>query len=486
MPDPPARPDVQARLAWAIDGLRESRPDESAHSVVTKRQRTVALIGVAVLIVLGLVAWELVLGVVVAFTLLLYVATIVQRLVLIRHSRRGESTVQISDEEARAVPDHELPRYTVMVPAYREPEVVATLIASLDRLEYPRDRLEVLLVLEADDDETLEAARLAIGDGDVHIVQVPPAEPRTKPKALNFALLEATGDLVTIYDAEDVPEPLQLRKAALALARADHRVACVQAQLNYFNPEQNLITQWFTIEYTTWFTQFLPGLMATGAPIPLGGTSNHFRRNVLIEAGGWDPYNVTEDADLGVRLHRLGFAVQVLESITLEEANSDFVNWVKQRSRWYKGYLQTWLLNLRHPVRSARELGLRNFLTFNLFVGGTPLLALVNPIFWGMGLLWFIMKPAVIADIFTGPVYYVGLLCWVVGNFLLFYSFLLTAVARDDVKLLKAALLIPAYFVMMSLAAYKAAVQLVFNASYWEKTTHGLSRQRVVEPGAAA
>ncbi len=200
---------------------------------------------------------------------------------------------------------------------------------------------------------------------------VPPAEPRTKPKALNFGLTLARGDIVAVYDVEDKPDLLQLRRAAVALSRFGPEVGCLQGKLSYRNATQNIITKWFTVEYAMWFSFFLPGLASLGAPIPLGGTSNHFRRGALRALGGWDPYNVTEDCDLGIRMFREHYKIKVLESTTLEEANSDFVNWVKQRSRWYKGYLQTFLIHLRSPRRAHQEIGRKGF-SLVLFVGGTP------------------------------------------------------------------------------------------------------------------
>lgn len=479
----PAPLDASSRLDWAVNGLRRTAPDASA-IVVTTRAQKIVIVAVATAVLIGLLVAPRWVGVALMGSVLLaYVGTIVNRLLLMVHAVRHEGSIRVTDDEAYALPDSQLPRYSVLVPCYQEPSVVEQLVAALDRLDYPDDKLEILVVLEADDFETIAAAREAIAGPHIRIVEVPPAEPRTKPKALNYALTECRGDVVAVYDAEDLPEPLQLRRAAIALAAGGPQLACVQAQLNYFNPDQNLLTQWFTIEYTSWFTQLLPGLVAIGAPVPLGGTSNHFRKDVLLKVGGWDPYNVTEDADLGLRLHREGYGVGVLESVTLEEANSDFVNWVKQRSRWYKGYLQTWLINMRHPLRTFRQLGARGFFVFNAFVGGTPFLALVNPIMWLLTALWFLLEPAFIHAILPTPLFFAGLFCWIVGNFLLLYAFVLTAVARDDVRLLKAALLLPLYFVMMSLAAYKALVQLVGQPSYWEKTTHGLAG--AAEPGAA-
>src|SRR5262249_13388688 len=275
------------------------------------------------------------------------------------------------------------------------------------------------------------------------IVAVPAGEPPTKPKALNYGLLEGSGEIVAVYDAEDQPQPYQLRRAAIALRGVGERGARVQGQLHSFKPGPNPITRWFTLEYTTWFPQLLPGLVHSQVPVPLGGTSNHFRRDTLVEVGGWDPYNVTEDADLGLRLHRLGYRVGVLESLTLEEANSDFINWVKQRSRWYKGYLQTWLLNMRHPVELFRALGVKGFAAFNLFVGGTPLLAVVNPIFWTLTLIWFMVHPYFIKQLLPTPLFFAGLICWVLGNFLTLYAFTLTALKEERVSLLKWALLMP-------------------------------------------
>jgi cellulose synthase/poly-beta-1,6-N-acetylglucosamine synthase-like glycosyltransferase len=294
----------------------------------------------------------------------------------------------------------------------------------------------------------------------------------------------ARGDIVTIYDAEDHPDPLQLRRAAITLSRLGPEVACLQAKLSYSNVEQNLITRWFTIEYAMWFSLFLPGLVSVNAPLPLGGTSNHFRRTVLEAIGGWDPYNVTEDADLGIRLYREGFTVRVLESITFEEANSDFVNWVKQRSRWYKGYLQTWLIHMRHPILLYREMGFRGFLVFNLFVGGTPMLAVLNPIFWTMTTLWFIGHPYFIRAIFPAPVFYPAIACFSFGNFAIAYLTVINCRIMKQVELLWAALTVPLYWVMMSIAAIKAVFQLAFAPTFWEKTVHGLDRPKAAQPPA--
>lgn len=464
-------------LDRSLIGLRQAAPDMSAHTVLSRRQKfAVIAMGAATVGGAALNA-ILLLQILIGVGTAAYASTLIYRLVLVRRGLQGSNLVQVSDEDALAVPAEALPIYSVLVPAYREPEVIAKIVAAISGLNYPPKKLDVRLLLEADDDDTIAAARSSVLNTPITIVLVPPAEPRTKPKACNFGLQSATGELVTIFDAEDRPEPLQLRRAVVALERLGEDFACVQARLGYFNAKQNIITRWFTIEYGTWFRFLLPGLASVGAPIPLGGTSNHFRTPLLRALQAWDPYNVTEDADLGIRLARLGYSVGVLDSVTQEEANSDFVNWVKQRSRWYKGYFQTWLVHMRRPVTVHRELGWRGALGLHLFVLGTPLTALMNPMFWSLAVLWFVQKPTGVAELFPPEVYYLALACFVIGNAAVIYVNVLTTRVIGQPSLLRAGLLVPGYWVMMSIAAAKAGYQLIFKPSYWEKTSHGLNTE---------
>jgi cellulose synthase/poly-beta-1,6-N-acetylglucosamine synthase-like glycosyltransferase len=457
-------------------------PDFSARVVLSRMQRAGLIVALVLITVWAVLRPMAVLQTVVAIVTVAYGAAIVFRVVLVWASTRGEHLIRVSDEEARAVPDDELPVYTVLVPAYREPAVIGQLMSHLGALEYPADRLEIILLLEEDDRETIDAASAVVTAGHVRILVVPESQPKTKPKACNVGLEQATGEFVTIYDAEDVPDPLQLRRAVVALRRLGPSYVCLQAELGYFNIDQNRITKWFALEYATWFRSLLPGLVALRMPIPLGGTSNHFRARELRELGAWDPYNVTEDADLGIRLARSGFRVGVLDSVTLEEANSDFINWIKQRSRWYKGYLMTWLVHLRSPRSMFRQLGWRGILCLNLFVGGTPLAALLNAVLWATTILWFLDRPPIMEEIFVPPFYYLGVICLVFGNATVIYLNVLSARTMDRPDLLGTALLSPGYWAMMSLAGAKAAWQLVFKPSYWEKTTHGLHLPLAKEP----
>jgi len=477
-PEPDSPLDDIGRLDLSVGLLRRAMPELSAARTLSRTQVKALIIAAGVGLVGFLVLGHVLLILVLIPIIATYLAVLGFRLVLLRRSLVAPHTVLISDEEALAVPDWMLPVYTVLVPAFREPEVMVRLVAQLRQLNYPRHRLDVKLLLESDDTRTVVAAREAIGSDaeGIEVVLVPASLPRTKPKALNYGLTSARGQLLTIYDAEDRPDPLQLRRAAVALGRLPDNIVCLQAKLLFFNPQQNLITRWFAIEYQMWFAQLLPGLVDVDAPVPLGGTSNHFRRQVLTDIGAWDPFNVTEDADLGVRLHRLGYRTAVLDSITYEEANSDFVNWVRQRSRWYKGYLQTWLVNMRHPRELCRDLGWKAFILFNLFVGGTPLLAILNPVFWVMTIFWFVTRSNFILSLFPMPVYYAGLMCLLAGNFAFVYATMLSAFENDEPKLVLAAALTPFYWVMMAVAATKAGLQILISPSYWEKTAHGLDR----------
>ncbi len=470
-------------LDRAINGLQQDHPLQSASTAIYGWQKPV-LIGLLV-VVIGFVVWQPMITAVVLIGLctLGYVLTMTDR-VLIFKEGLASRPITISEEEARAIPDADLPKYTILVPAYNEPEVVGELIGAMSALEYPRDKLQVLLLLEADDDVTINAARECGSSDVITIVLVPPAEPRTKPKACNYGLHFATGDIVTIYDAEDLPEPLQLRRVVAAFRKLSTDIACVQAKLEYHNGHQNILTGWFTAEYGLWFGYLLPGMMRTSSPIPLGGTSNHLRRDVLDEIGAWDPFNVTEDADLGLRIDASGYHTAVIDSTTLEEANSDPINWIRQRSRWYKGYLQTWLVHIRRPAVLYRTLGARSFLRFNLVLAGTPIIAVLNLVFWFITLLWFLGQPAVVGAVFPWYIYFPALLALVLGNAATLYMNMISLREDDRPDLLVPALTVPAFWLMMSVAAAKGCYQLIRNPSYWEKTFHGLSTPKTADTAA--
>jgi cellulose synthase/poly-beta-1,6-N-acetylglucosamine synthase-like glycosyltransferase len=403
-----------------------------------------------------------------------YVAIIVFRLFVI--STAAEGGQGTTGSAGGALPEAALPRYTVLVPLYREAKVLPDLIARLSGLDYPTDRLQILLLVEEDDDETRRALALLDAGPQFEAVVIPPSLPRTKPKACNVGLARATGELCTIYDAEDRPEPDQLRKAAATFACAPTWVVCLQSELQFWNPWSNWLTMNFAAEYATNFSLLLKGLDRFRLPIPLGGTSNHFRTDALWQLGGWDPYNVTEDADLGIRIARRGWAVRLVDSVTEEEANCRIPNWLRQRSRWIKGFLQTWLVHMRSPWQLWRELGTRDFLAFQLIVGFSTFIMLVNPIFWALFLVYLIFGASHIAALFPWYILDVSLVAMFVGNVAMIYWLMTGCMERGLLSAVKVMLLVPLYWGLMSVAAYKALAQLLrpSRRHYWEKTKHSL------------
>lgn len=371
----------------------------------------------------------------------------------------------------------DMPLYSIIVPLYREAEIVPVLIDALLALDYPADRLEIALVLEEDDAETIAAVETLTLDGRFIVLTVPKGMPRTKPKAANYALGFVRGAFTVIYDAEDRPEPDQLRKALARFQNLPRNVGCLQARLNFYNAKENWLTRLFTLDYALWFDFLLPGLDRIGVPMPLGGTSNHFRTGALRAIAGWDPYNVTEDADLGVRLARLGLRVMTLDSTTYEEAPIELGNWLRQRSRWMKGYMQTWLVHMRNPRRLLRNAGLWGFLGFQLFVGGTFLTALLNPILWTV-FLWSQLAGAVPhATFLSAPLATDQLLGLVIGNMLFTYLAMLGPYRRGWLELAPYGLTVPAYWLLISAASYRGLWQLFTRPWHWEKTHHGRTRR---------
>ncbi|HUY59065.1 MAG TPA: glycosyltransferase [Solirubrobacteraceae bacterium] len=469
-----ARAHREAYSNTATLELLERYPEECANRVLSGAQRTV-MITMALVFIAALVVFPLgTLITVIAISTVWYMLASLYKLKLTYSALGHEYEVDITDEDLAALDERDLPVYSILVPLYKEAEVVPRLIDGIDGLDYPRTKLDVRLLCEEDDAETINAIRALGLPPHYKLVIVPESMPKTKPKACNYGLLQAEGEIVVIYDAEDRPDPDQLKKAVLAFQKADPRVTCVQAKLNYFNQDQNLLTRWFSAEYSLWFDLLLPGLDAEKAPIPLGGTSNHFITERLVMLAGWDPFNVTEDADLGIRLHKAGYQTAIIDSTTLEEANSHLPNWIRQRSRWIKGYIQTWLVHMRHPLRLLRQLGPRGFLSFQLMVGGSFVVFLLNPIFWFLTTVFFLTEVGVIQQLFPSFIFYLAATELFIGNFVFLYVNLAGLMERGYFELIKYALLTPVYWGLMSIGAWKGLIQLFTNPFYWEKTEHGL------------
>jgi cellulose synthase/poly-beta-1,6-N-acetylglucosamine synthase-like glycosyltransferase len=465
------------------------RPKLSALQTFTTRQ-VVALCVIGLLWMIGLLVFrlEMVMAIIAAITVM-YSFNLIVSVSLALRSFRNSPEERISDDVVRALKDVDWPLYTILCPLYREAQVVPQFVQAMLALDYPPEKLQVLFLTEADDAETRNAIRALALPSNFKIVVVPDGKPRTKPRACNYGLMHAQGPYVVIYDAEDIPDPLQLKKAVLTFANHGTDVVCVQAKLNFYNIRQNLLTRWFTAEYSAWFDLILPGLQLAGFSLPLGGTSNHFRASALRALGGWDAYNVTEDCDLGLRLKRYRMNTVILDSTTLEEANSQLKNWLRQRSRWIKGYMQTYLVHMRHPLESLKKGGLYDLCSFQITIGSGTGMIFINPLMWMLLAIYLALGPSVINVyhvLFPGPVLYLSAFCFIFGNFFYVYLYLLACMKRKQYHLLPWALLIPCYWLLMSVAALFALFELLVKPHYWQKTVHGLHLNRKELSPAAA
>lgn len=366
------------------------------------------------------------------------------------------------------------PVVSILVPLFKEREVATVLVQRLERITYPKALLDVILVLEENDSVTRDALDGATLPPWMRVIVAPDGQPRTKPRAMNYALDFCRGEIIGIYDAEDAPEPDQIDRVADRFRSAPDDLVCLQGVLDYYNPRQNWLARCFTVEYATWFRVMMPGMARLGFAIPLGGTTLFFRRDALEQLGGWDAHNVTEDADLGFRLARHGYRTEMLVTTTHEEANCHFWPWIKQRSRWLKGYMVTYLVQMRSPFRLFRELGPWKFIGVQTHFITAISQFLLAPLLWSFWLILLgfshplqgLAPPELLlatARLFLG----VEVLTIIAG---------LIAVSRDGHRhLLFWVPTLHFYYPLGTIAAYKALYELIFAPFYWDKTTHGLS-----------
>lgn len=454
----------------AADDLKDRLPHLSAAPSVRARRSPLQLLLRALAVALPLVVAPLLVvqigGAILAIWFLLFTCL---RLA-------GSFAPRPRTQRFARLPDDQLPVYTVIVALYREARSVASLMQSLEALDYPREKLDIKLVIEPDDAETRTAIASLGPLPHVHIVTAPDYGPRTKPKALNYALALARGTFLAVFDAEDRPDPNQLRDA-LHMFRNDH-VACVQASLCIDNTSDGWLPRMFTAEYAGQFDVFLQGFSGFNMPLPLGGSSNHFRTAILREVGGWDAYNVTEDADLGFRLARFGYRSMMFASTTYEEAPARFGAWLRQRSRWMKGWMQTWIVHMRSPSDLWRDTGARGFFTLNIIVGGNVLTALAHPIMLAEVLFQMVMQ-AFDSDVssFLASNFAELHVAAIAAGYLSTVVVGLIGLARRGLLHESWILVLtPIYWICLSIAAWRALYQLMTDPYRWEKTEHGLSR----------
>lgn len=444
--------------------------------------RRTALIALAFTGLIGLIAWlwpgVLIWALTLWATLTLVAVTGLRTLAALveaRYARRQSKTW--SSSRPIRLPENSLPIVSLLVPLFDEENIAKRLVERLGRLDYPRTRLDVLLILEAGDNRTTRALENANLPSWMRIVAVPAGAIRTKPRAMNYALDFARGEIVGIYDAEDAPSPDQLLRVIDTFRHAGPEVACVQGVLDFYNARQSWLTRCFTIDYATWFRLVLPGLVRLGFVIPLGGTTLFFRRDVLEKIGRWDAHNVTEDADLGLRLARRGYKVAFLHSVTEEEATASVPAWIRQRSRWIKGYAVTWAVHMRDPLRFMGELGLKRFLGVQILFLGTLSQFILAPLLWSFWLVLFGLPHP-----FTSIAPW-GVVVALAGLFLVSEIATLAVAALSVATpkhrwLIKWVPVMHLYFPLAAIASWKGYIELVSKPFFWDKTAHG----RVVTP----
>ncbi len=494
-------------IDWAIDNIYNKihkktamldlfnrSPDQSAHRVLYPIQKYFLIATIAAITVAAIVNSAVTLMALFAFISIGYfLVNPIKIYISVRGFKGGRAPTRINKAELESTQDEDLPVYTILIPVFQEADMLAQIMRNMYKLNYPKSKMDIKILMEEFDEETINEAKaiglfgfptkkvdeipeekyfefLALFDP----IIIPSAKITTKPRACNYGLLRAKGELCVIYDAEDNPDPDQLKKAAIVFMRSPDEVVCLQSKLNFYNADEKTLSKWFSIEYANWYEFYLQGLDLLDVPIPLGGTSNHFRKKGLDELGRWDPYNVTEDADLGIRLARRRLKTEMIDSTTLEEATLTPKAWVVQRSRWYKGHVQTFLVHLRSPRKLYKDLGAKKFAKLLLTFGAGVFIPLINPI------LWVILAVSLILPVFSWliPSYLIPLSVFnlIIGNLSYLAIYVVSCVKLKKYRYISYALIMPLYWVLMSFAAWRGFLQLFIKPFHWDKTQHGLSK----------
>jgi cellulose synthase/poly-beta-1,6-N-acetylglucosamine synthase-like glycosyltransferase len=502
-------------IDWAIDNiynevhkknamldLYNRTPNQSAYRVLYPKQKyfiigTITALAAAI-IINSVVTFMVLFS---TISILYFIVNPIKIYISIRGFKGGRAPTRITRGEMLWTRDEDFPIYTVLIPVFREAGVLAQNMRNMYRLDYPRSKLDIKILMEERDEETINEAK-ALGLFGGHPkktvegipceeyseflklfdpIIIPGAKVTTKPRACNYGLLRAKGELCVIYDAEDNPDPDQLKKAAIVFLRSPEDVVCLQSKLNFYNADENILTKWFSIEYGNWYEFYLQGLDWIEAPIPLGGTSNHFRKKGLDQLGRWDPYNVTEDADIGIRLSRQKLKTEMIDTYTYEEATVTAKSWVVQRSRWFKGHLQTYLVHMRDPKKLYEDLGFNKFAKLQLTFGTSVFIPLINPILWALLAATFIAPMAFdwLIPSYLQPLCLFNL---IVGNTAYIAIYVVTCVRLKKNRYIPYALAMPAYWALLSFAAWRGFIQLIRNPFYWDKTSHGVTKVAAKKP----
>jgi cellulose synthase/poly-beta-1,6-N-acetylglucosamine synthase-like glycosyltransferase len=369
-----------------------------------------------------------------------------------------------------ALVSDDLPIYSILIPLYKEELKAKAIVEAMVSMNYPKEKLDVKLIIENDDILTKRA--LAVLDLPLYIevIGVPYSFPRTKPKALNYAIPHIKGKFLAIYDAEDTPDPDQLLKAIYAFRNLPDNVACLQARLNFYNADKSLLTKLFSMEYSLWFNHLLRALSISDLPVTLGGTSNHFKVDKLAEVGYWDAYNVTEDADLGIRLYLNGYKVHLINSVTMEESPSSIFVWLAQRARWTKGFFQTAYVFMK-AKKDLSKFGRIKIFTVYVFVGFSTYSFLTLP--------WLLFIPVLNPP---SAFFYMWAIN-IIFSFVYMYGVAYFTSRKSKWSLVKfgALIIYPFYFILHTIASYRAVWEIVTTPFKWNKTPHGEDIEEIEE-----
>ncbi len=364
---------------------------------------------------------------------------------------------------------YDYPIYTIAIPMYKEIGAVASVVRSIQNLDYPKDRLDVQIIIEEDDIFLHREIILSNLPKYFRVISVPKSTITTKPKALNYAINYAIGKYIVVYDSEDIPEPKQLKKACFYFSKLGEKYVCIQAKLKFYNYCENLLSWFINLEYIIWFGYLIKGISKLDMPIPLGGSSNHFSVKHLKEIGMWDPHNLTEDADLGLRIYCNNYKTYLMDSYTYEEAPVMLYQWIKQRSRWIKGFIQTFMVYTKLNFSRKVKLNFKFNLILFLFIGSSFYVFFLQGVFF----YYLIKKNSSTIYILWALIKLYGAIC--------IYSFGFISLKNNNIMGIKEYLklaIAPLYFILHFIATYLAIIELFFRPFAWNKTQHGLTKYK--------
>ncbi len=405
-----------------------------------------------------------------------YIAILLFKLVMMHRSVAANRRI-VTDDDLRALRDEELPVVSMFIPLYKEPEIIPQIFRYLSDFDYPQGKLDIIFILESTDTETAQAFLAMHPPAHFKALLSPDVPPKTKPKAMNVAFKEAKGEVLVIFDAEVLPERDQLKRA-VAMFKKFPEAKYLHGRMDVYNAEENWITRLYTAEFCYFYHYFMPGLIESKYPVPISGHSTYFRAEVIEKVGAWDGYNVAEDCDIGIRIYRKGFGSgMMLDSHTWEQSTTTIPTWVRQRTRWIQGFIQTSMVQLRYPLLLKRELGSwRNFLVFLFLVPGNVLLNMLNIFQWILFVLWHTTHAPFLQVAYDGVVLYLATTCFLLGNFLFTYFTMYGLFARKHFRIVPWAVLSFVYWIMLGVATLRSTLHLFLHPHKWDKTKHFVAK----------